>query len=92
MSGGPFAVREVVERRFGATFHIGDDSLVHAALRVVIELVARHGCDAYAASRRFFKQLLQPVVGTLRDADLLHAAGLDRLEDGVDAVDDQMPA
>ena len=81
--------REVLERGLGAPLDFGDDALVRAALRGVIELVARHEPHAHAAARRLFEQLLQPIVGALRDPDLLGPAGLDRFEHGVDAVDDQ---
>jgi len=84
-------VRQILERGFGAPLDLGDNALVNAALRIVIELLARHEPHAHAAARRLFKKLLQAIVGPLRHADLLHPSGLDRLEHGVDAVDDHRP-
>ena len=55
----------------------------------VVQLVAGHEPHAHTVVRRFLEQALQAIVGALRHPDLPGALGLDRLENRVDAVDDQ---
>src|SRR5688500_14390407 len=61
---------------------------MRAFLRRLTELVARHIADAHALLAGLFEQPLQAIVGPLCHPDFLGAARLDRLEHGIDAVDD----
>ena len=48
----PFLLFLLLARRAGAALNLGDDPLMHAALRVVIELVAPHGVGSHTTSIR----------------------------------------
>src|SRR5688572_14950884 len=62
-----------------------------AFLGRVIELVARHIADAHAMFAGLFEQPLQSIVGALGNPDLFGASRLDRLEHGIDAVNNHQP-
>ena len=66
----------------------GDHSLVDAASRLPGEQIGRHPLYAHAAFRRKHQHFPDALTPPVRHADLADAPGTERLEDGIEPVDD----
>jgi hypothetical protein len=66
---------------------VGDDTLVHAALRKAIQLVAFGAPHRNPLLLRQTHHLVEPIVGAQRHPQRRHAFRAQGFDDGVDAVD-----
>ena len=83
-------VDRLVEVRVRGLGEIGDDAVVHAAIGQAIELLGRQHAHRHARFLRLRDDALHFAAVLARKADVVDALRMraDRLEDGVEAVDD----